>query len=388
MTALGWAAASFATSAALLHLVTIAIGIRRCRPASRATMRPTGAPPITLIRPVRGVEPMDEITLRSSFSLAYPCYEVIFCVARADDPATSIVRRLIAEHPSIPTQLLVGDDHSTANPKLNNVIKGWEAARHDWIVISDSNVLMPGDCLHRLLGKWRSDTGLVCSPPVGSHPSGFWAELECAFLNTYQARWQYAADTIGLGFAQGKTMLWRRETLERAGGIRALGCEIAEDAAATKVVCGMGLHVRLVDNPFPQPLGMRGARSVWVRQLRWARLRRATFAFYFVPELITGAMPPLLAAGYASSDAGVDPLPVVVLFALQWYAAEVMLARLARWHLSTWTLAAWILRDMLLPVLWIQAWLGNGFEWRGNVMSVRTETADAAAVGAGPGPGP
>ena len=67
-------------------------------------------------------------------------------------------------------------------------------------------------------------------------PRGFWAELECAFLNTYQARWQYAADSLGHGFAQGKTMLVRRRDLAQAGGIQALAEEIAEDAAATKLV--------------------------------------------------------------------------------------------------------------------------------------------------------
>ena len=102
--------------------------------------------------------------------------------------------------------------------------------------MADSNVLMPRDYLQRLLAGWRPDTGLLCSPPIGCQPDGFWAEVECAFLNTYQARWQYAADTLGLGFAQGKTMLWRRRDLERAGGIQALAEEIAEDAAATKLV--------------------------------------------------------------------------------------------------------------------------------------------------------
>src|SRR4029077_5784721 len=82
-------------------------------------------------------------------------------------------------------------------------------------------------------------------------------------------------------FAQGKTMLWRREDLERAGGIEALGKEVAEDAAATKIVRGAGLKVRLVDRPLAQPLGRRSASEVWHRQLRWARLRRGGFFFFF-----------------------------------------------------------------------------------------------------------
>src|SRR5262249_58434890 len=108
-------------------------------------------------------------------------------------------------------------------------------------------------------------------------PLNLWAELECAFLNTHEARWQYVADSIGLGFAQGKSMLWRREILERAGGIEALGMELAGDAASTKLVRGTGLRVRLVDRPFQQPLGARTLTEGWNRQLRWARFRPASF---------------------------------------------------------------------------------------------------------------
>jgi Glycosyl transferase family 21 len=95
---------------------------------------------------------------------------------------------------------------SLSRGRTNNVLKGWRAARHDWIVIADSNVLMPRDYIDRLFASWRADTGLVASPPIGCRPQGLWAELECAFLNTYQARWQYLADALGFGFARGKTM--------------------------------------------------------------------------------------------------------------------------------------------------------------------------------------
>jgi hypothetical protein len=122
----------------------------------------------------------------------------------------------------------------------NNVVKGWRSRSHNWIVIADSNVLMPRDYIQRLFASWRPDTGLVASPPIGSHPSGFWAEIECAFLNTYQARWQYIVDSFGSGFAQGKTMLWRRADLERAGGIEALGKEVAEDPQRLKLFVARG----------------------------------------------------------------------------------------------------------------------------------------------------
>src|SRR5262249_45481779 len=160
---------------------------------------------------------------------------------------------------------------------LNNLVKGWNASRYDWVLMTDSNVLMPKDQLQRMQAAWCEDTGLVCSPPVGSMPQNLWAELECAFLNTYQAHWKCFADLIGRGCAQCKAMLWRRDLLDASGCIESLADEIAEDASATKIVRAQGLHIRLVRAPFAQPLGHRGVAEVWRRQLRWARLRRDTF---------------------------------------------------------------------------------------------------------------
>src|SRR5260221_5033107 len=119
--------------------------------------------------------------------------------------------------------------------------------------------------------------------PIGARPENFWAELECAFLNPLQARWQYVGESLGLGFAQGKSMLFHRAEIARGGGIRALGAELAEDAAATKLVRAAGLDVRLVDNPFAQPLGRRTAREIWSRQGRWGPLRGARFPSVLLP---------------------------------------------------------------------------------------------------------
>ena len=324
---------------------------------------------VSILRPVCGIDNFIEETLRSAFQLDYPRYEIVFCAADAKDPVIPIVQRLIAAYPDIEARLLIGNTTVSANPKLNNLVKGWHAARYEWVLMADSNVLMPKDHLQRMLSVWRPDTGLVCSPPIGGAPENVWAELECAFLNTYQARWQYFADGIGLGFAQGKAMLWRREFLGSAGGIDALGSEIAEDAAATKLIRALGLRVRLVAPPFVQPLGHRSLADVWDRQLRWARLRRITFKSFFVPELFVGAVPPLAAAAALTVAAGWPMIGTLVPLVAAWYAAEVLLAYCAGWPLSLWSIPGLMLRDALCPALWIAAWVGDEFEWRGNAMS-------------------
>jgi ceramide glucosyltransferase len=330
---------------------------------------------VSVIRPVCGMENHIEETLRSTFQLDYPRYEVVFCAAEHGDPVIPVVQRLIDAHPHVEARLLIGNAAVSANPKLNNIVKGWRAARHDWIVMVDSNVLMPRDHLQRMLSAWRHDTGLVCSPPIGGEPENLWAELECAFLNTYQARWQSFADSIGFGFAQGKAMLWRRELLDLAGGIEVLGSELAEDAAATKAIRGLGLRVRLVARPFMQPLGSRSSAEVWRRQLRWARLRRSTFKLFFIPELLAGIIAPLVVAAAVTLAAGWSMAVTVLPLVAAWYAAEAVLAYRAGWQLSRWSILVWMLRDALLPALWIAAWAGNEFEWRGNPMSVAVAAA-------------
>jgi len=330
----------------------------------------TDAPSVTIVQPLCGVETFSRETLRSIFALDYPSYEIIFCLASGDDPIEPLVRGAIDANPSRPARLLIGDDRVSANPKLNNVVKGWKAARHDWIIIADSNVLMPKDYIQRLLARWRSDTGIVCAPPIGSRPESFTAEIECAFLNTYQARWQYAGESTGYGFAQGKTMLWRRETLEAGGGIEALGAEIAEDAAATKLINAQGLSAHLVDQPFQQPLGKRRFKEVWSRQLRWARLRRATFPLFFGPEIFTTSLFTLAAAGLGASALGMSVFLAVALTAAFWYGAEAILALASGWPLSWRMPIACVIRDVLLPALYARAWTGHNVVWRGNAMNV------------------
>jgi ceramide glucosyltransferase len=368
---------AFTGLALACHLASVVTVMLRCQAKSRPLRAPRDAPAVSLIRPVCGIDNFVEETLQSSFDLSYPNYEIIFCVATAKDPVVPIVESLIAAHPSAHAQLLVGDERISTNPKLNNCFKGWNAASHDWIVFADSNVLMPSDYIQQLLLSWQLKTGLVCSPPIGSHPEGFWAQMECAFLNTYQARWQYFAASLGAGFAQGKTMMWWRPVLERAGGIRQLGAEVAEDAASTKVVRAAGLHVRLVDQPFEQPLGRRTALEVWNRQVRWARLRRASFMLFFMPELLSGALFPLIALGFAAAALGWSVAASGIAFAAIWYGAEMMLARVAGWYVTPIYPLYGLLRDALLPLLWVNGWLNMGFVWRGNQMRADDDAVPA-----------
>ena len=354
-----------------LNLASVLAAAWRCKARPRTLPVPNPAPKISLVRPLCGIEPFGEETLRSTFGLDYPDYEIIFCVQRGSDPIVPLAERIIAEHPHQPARLLIGDDPISSNPKLNNCVKGWNAAGHDWIILADSNVLLPKDYIQTLLKAWDDRTGLVISMPIGSQPQGFWAEVECAILNTFEARWMFAGEILGLGFAQGKNMLWRRQLLEDAGGIAALAAELAEDAAATKIVSAAGLKVRFVDMPFEQPLGPRKALDIWSRQVRWARLRRVTFPAYFAPEPISGAFLPLLLIGIAAYGYDWNPAAVVAAFAAVLYGAELILANVAGWFVNWASPIACIVRDIGFPLMWLTACLFDDFTWHGKSMSVK-----------------
>ncbi len=379
------AAAAFCAVVSVIHIASIAIAIARFRKPIYGSLReplgePQQAPAVSIVRPLCGIDNYGDATLRTTFELDYPHYEILFCVASPADPVLPLVRGLIAEHSGVAAKLLIGDDRVSTNPKLNNVIKGWRAAAHEWIIIADSNVLMPRDYVQRLFANWRDDTGLVASPPIGARPDGFWAEIECAFLNTYQARWQYLIDSLGRGFAQGKTMLWRRADLENAGGIEALAKEVAEDAAATKIVRSAGHRVRLIDRPLAQPLGHRTASEVWNRQLRWARLRRASFFTYFALEIFSGGVLPTLALVFLAEQIEWPVALSAAAYAAFWYGGEMLLAAMADWDVPLLYPLYGITRDLMLPVLFIAALEGNDFVWRGNEMQVERVQAQRRRV--------
>lgn len=363
MSLISWA--TFALPSAL-HLATTALCLSRLIPS--APPEPGPLPKITLLRPVCGLDAHDAETLGSSFALDYPDLEILFCAAHPDDPAVKVIAALIAAHPQVNARLLIGDDRPTANPKLNNLAKGWDQASGSLVVMTDANLLLPPDYLHRLLAVMSSDTGLVSAPPVGIRPEGLWGAVEAAFLNGFQARWQLAADSLGMGFAQGKTLMWRRAVLDDAGGLTALGRDLAEDVAATKCVREQGMQVRLPARPFGQPVGRRELGAVWSRQLRWSRVRRAGFPGLFAFEILLGPWLPTLALAALAG-----PWSILVFLGL-WYGAEWALTRAFGWPSRGIDMLAALLRDLALPALWLATWARRGFSWRGTEMAARQET--------------
>jgi ceramide glucosyltransferase len=347
----------------------------RPSPARAATV--PGA--VTVMRPVSGLEAYSEETLRSTFLLRADTVRIVFCVAHHNDPVVPLVQRLIAGHSKHHAKLLIGDERVSANPKLNNLVKAWSHLDTEWVAWIDSNVLLGPNALEEMFVRHDEHTGMVCSPPIGARADNAWADLEAVFLNGYQARWQLAASQSGLGFAQGKLMFFHRSLLDRAGGLAALAGEPAEDAAASKLIHGQGKTVRVVAQPFFQLLGRRTFMQVWNRQLRWAKLRRATFPYLFLPEILTGGLLPAAALVVGLLSLEIAVLPIIGIYLSAWYGLEFVLCRYAGWPTSWRFVPHSLLRDALLPALWVGALTSNTFEWQGHTMRVdETNLNDAS----------
>jgi ceramide glucosyltransferase len=371
--------AGIATAAILVQYTTsVLAGWRLTAPCRVA---PLGQMPfVSLVRPLCGVEEFSVETLARSFALSYPRYEVIFCVADDQDPIVPYVRAAMSCNPEIPASLLIGRETASGNPKLDNLAKGFRAAAGEIIVFTDSNLLLPADYLEQVASSWRPGIGLVSAPPFGSRPRGFWGEMECAILNTHAARWQYAVDAVGFGFAQGKTLAFRKNDLDH-GGFSALGAEPAEDAAATKFIRARGQRVGLLAPAFAQPIGLRRARDVWSRHLRWSRLRRATFPHLFVPECLIGFVVPVAACVFAARELQLSPLAAGLAFACAWFVPEVALAVRAGWPMTLRMVLMLPLRDGLLLLIWLATWFGRGFVWRGHdIRAVAPQAREAVGV--------
>jgi ceramide glucosyltransferase len=351
-----------------VHFATAFVTVRRLTSTS-TPKRSTSSqrrPSVSVVIPIAALERSEVATALSAFDIQYRDCSLLYCAYSEDEPHLSEIRRRIAASPGVDAKLLVGREHFSANPKFDNIEKGLAAAQGEMVAFIDSNVDLPPDMLDRLLAEWDDSTGMVSAAPIGVRPSGFWAQVECAFLNTFQARWLLMADCIGSGFAHGKVLLLRRDFLAAHGGMSALASHVNEDTAATKLVRSASLKVRLARHPCEQPLGSRSMTQVWRRQLRWAQLRRQATPLAFAFEnLVTTATPVLAGLGLAGLLGWSVGWTLLVIVAAC-YATEAALATAVGWP---WSLASWVaclVRDAMALAIWPIALVKSSYSWRGH----------------------
>lgn len=329
--------------------------------------------PVSILKPLKGADNGLERNLEDFFRLDYPDYELIFSVASPRDPALPVVSRLIRRYPGIRARVIVGDVNIGPNPKVNNLIRSYDRARHDWILISDSNVRVKPDYLKRLVAHVDNDVGIVTSVVAGTRAQGIGGRLEAAYLNTFYSRGMHIAGMFGRGVVVGKSMLFRRSVADRFGGIRALAKYLAEDYMAGVGMIRLGLKVATASDPIDQYIGRYSFGEFWSRHLRWGRIRKtqAPLPFFIEPwlgSILSGA----LGAWAAGCLYRVPAEAFLAGHALIWASCDLLLLRRFSGRLTLRCLAGWALREAVSLALWLHIACGNTVNWRGQKLKLRT----------------
>ncbi|MFA6093531.1 MAG: bacteriohopanetetrol glucosamine biosynthesis glycosyltransferase HpnI [Elusimicrobiota bacterium] len=310
MQTLGQAYTLFACASALftigfslysLHAAGCLLGRRPAAGKGRKDL-----PPITLLKPVKGVDREMYANLASFLDQDYPRFQVVFCVQDPRDPALAVLRRLRRDFcERVDIETVVSDGCIGCNPKINNLSNAAALIRHDLILIADSDVRVERDFLRGLVRVFDDPgVGLATCFYQSRCPSGLGALLEALSVNTHFLPQTLAAVRGGLRFAMGAVMFVRRSAFEQIGGFLTMGKHLADDYVLGAAVQARGWRVEVV-GPVVSSIPDDGSVAEHLRHLaRWSstiRLCRPAgylgsgilhgFTFLLLDSLFQGAAP-------------------------------------------------------------------------------------------------
>jgi ceramide glucosyltransferase len=342
--------------------------LRHLRPRS-ATVKPQA---VSILKPLKGIDFQLEENLESFFRLDYAKYELLFSVASEDDPACDIIRRVASKFPRVRSRIFYGETKVGGNPKVNNLSKSYQAASHDWILVSDSNVRVPRDYLQIVTQDFDEQTGIVTSVVSGQYLGrGFGAPLEATYLNTFYARWMTIAVWFGAPVVIGKSMLFRRSEANRFGGFDVLSRYLAEDYMAGHAMKLLGKKVKVMREPVVQMIGNYSFNEFWSRHVRWGRIRKSQSPLTFpIEPILSFWISGSLGAAGLSHFTNLGFATGLAVHALIWSLCDVALMLRMKQTMRLQNLAAWIVRETLHLPLWAHAAVGNTVNWRGHKLTL------------------
>jgi ceramide glucosyltransferase len=359
-------------------LQVLAGWIATSRFARRAEDTTGATTPITILKPLCGQEPLLAEALSTLCEQDYPAAWQIVCGVQDEaDAAIAVVRALRARYPDRDIALVIDPTRHGGNPKVGNLINMLPAARHDVLVIADSDVHARHDYLRRLADALaRPNVGLVTTLYAGLPAFRTLASL----LGTTQITHGFLpgallARALGRRDCLGATMCLRRETLTRAGGLAALKDHLADDQVLGRLVRAAGLEVALAHTVVATTVPERTIAALWRHELRWARtirtLEPAAFAASILQYPLFLAVLTMLAAGGAiwtwALALGVWSIRALAVTGID-HALDGMLGGLA-FRCPVWLLP---LRDLLSAAEWFASHAGRRVDWRGQALRADT----------------
>ncbi|MFP3564476.1 bacteriohopanetetrol glucosamine biosynthesis glycosyltransferase HpnI [Paraburkholderia sp. SIMBA_030] len=375
---------------AMLAAVAMPFFAARRGGAGRYPAGPFANVGVSVLKPLCGAEPRLYENLRTFCDQRHGHFQLVLGVSSPDDPAIAVVRRLQAAYPMHDIELAVDSRVHGSNLKVSNLINMAERARHDVIVIADSDIAVEADYLDTVAAPLADPrVGVVTCLYVAQGVGGFWPRVGALFINEWFApsvRVAHAAGSRRFGF--GATLALRRETLEQIGGFDALKNCLADDYWLAEHVRALGLSTVLSRVMVATDVIEPTFGSLWQRETRWLRTIRSVnplgFAFLFItfpsPWIVAGAwLTGSLAAG-PSDGVHVWAALASTFFTAAGFAARMLLhLRSARHERTFWRdLPIVPLRDSLLAAQWLAGAFGSHVIWRGARVPVGGGSAPAA----------
>ncbi|HEX3739976.1 MAG TPA: glycosyltransferase [Terriglobales bacterium] len=329
-------------------------------------------PPVTIFKPVHGMEEHLEENLESFFQQDYPNYEMIIGARTADDPAILLAKKIAQRYPRIKTRLLASGPPEWPNAKVFTLDKMIPLSRNDFFVISDSDVRVDQDFLRNVIPPlFDRKLGLVTCLYRGDPASDFWSFLEALGMSVEMPSGVVTADMLeGIRFALGPAVALRRDSLHAIGGIRSTADYYSDDyvlgnkiwAAGYKVIFShYFIHHVLTPRSFARTLG---------DQLRWMKSTRHSRPWGHIGSGLTFAMPFGLLGFIAAAALGHWGLGLSFLAAA--FANRVIQSLVIGWWLMKDRRAlrfCWLypVRDLQGFGVWVASFLSHTFYWRGEI---------------------
>ncbi len=321
-------------------------------------------PPVSLLKPVKGLDPEMFENFASFCRQDYPEMELVFGVDDPFDPAVAEIARLKRAFPHVSMRLVVARTRGT-NRKAALLHELAQAARHEVLVASDSDMRVTPDYLRRVVAPLSDpDTGLVTCPYRGAAAASLFARLEALHMGVvFLPAVVVARHVLRMRFAMGATVALRRRDLEAIGGFRAVSEHLADDYQLGSRLAALGRKVELSRYVVQSVLGSTSARQGLSRELRWARCTRVSQAGGYLGYGLTFPTPLALLCLVALGGSAFGWALLTGSLALRWMVASAI-AKSTNDTTSLEALLLLPLRDLQTAAVWVAGAFGRRVTWR------------------------